>query len=133
MSEGGGAEPTTPVNSKFHSLMLQGMEILRQPQNRVWVLFMSPDGEELRLGKTKHGKDKKEVFRFSDICAIQRHERHVKRFFISVRGGGDEEIEVDTPKSRELMVDFLGKLVEKRRSDLQPEAGTDDVVIDIGF
>ena len=65
--------------------------------------------------------------------AVQRHERHVKRFFISVRGGGDEEIEVDTPKSRELMVDFLGKLVEKRRADLQPEAGTDDVVIDIGF
>ena len=133
MSEGGGAEAQTGGNSKFHSLMLQGMEILRQPQNRVWVLFMSPDGEELRLGKTKHGKDQKEVFAFSDICAIQRHEDHERRFFISVRGGGDEEIEVDTPKSRELMVDFLGKLVEKRRADLQPEAGTDDVVIDIGF
>ena len=57
--------------SRFHSLMLQGMEILRHPQNRVWVLFMSPDGEELRLGKTKHGDDKKEVYKFSDIYAVR--------------------------------------------------------------
>ena len=55
------------------------------------------------------------------------------RFFISVRDGTEEEIEVDTPKSRSLMVEYLSKLVNNRKVELQPEAGTDDIVIDIDF
>ena len=66
---------------------------------------------------------------------IQRHESNVKRFIILPRqhGVADVELEVDTPKSRELMVQHLSALVEKKAEEMATEAGADDVVIDIDF
>jgi hypothetical protein len=67
------------------------------------------------------------------INQIQRHESDVRRFIIMPKRGEDVELEVDTPKSRELMVLHLGALVAAKAEELHAEAGTDDVVIDIDF
>lgn len=104
---------------RFGLLMVQGMEVLkfpasklkREPQLR--ILFCDAEQTALYSAKSKDAKDAKE-FRFCDIAVVAPtpgHER-TPRFTVTANSGSTLEIEVDTVKSRDIVVRLLSRLVE---------------------
>ena len=104
---------------RFGLLMVQGMEVLKFPSSKLKssaqlrILFCDAEQTALYSAKSKEAKDAKE-FRFSDIASVAPTPGHEAkpRFTVTSNTGMTLEIEVDTCKSRDIMVRLLARLVE---------------------